>query len=48
MAVEEGLHFSAATQEGVFFHLIGALSGYGKLGVVCVASGSEAPHRPIR
>lgn len=37
IAVDHGLHFSAATQKGVFFHLIGALSGYGKLGLVCVA-----------
>ena len=41
IAVDHGLHFDAATQEGVFFHLIGALSGYGKLGVVCVASSRE-------
>jgi len=37
IAVERGLHFHAVTQHGVVFHLIGALSGYGKLGVVCVA-----------
>ena len=37
VAVEHDLHFNAVTQDGVFFHLIGALSGYGKLGVVCVA-----------
>ena len=41
VAVEHELHFSASTQEGVFFHLIGALSGYGKLGVVCVADSIE-------
>ena len=42
IAVEHGLHFSAATQQGVFFHLIGALSGFGKLGLVCVAASREA------
>ncbi len=41
VAVEHELHFDATSQEGVFFHLIGALSGYGKLGVVCVAG--DAP-----
>ena len=42
IAVDHGLHFSAATQQGVVFHLIGALSGYGKLGLVCVADSREA------
>ncbi|MGI9302906.1 MAG: peptide ligase PGM1-related protein [Gammaproteobacteria bacterium] len=37
IAVEHELHFNTSTHEGVFFHLIGALSGYGKLGLVCVA-----------
>ncbi|MGQ0742483.1 MAG: peptide ligase PGM1-related protein [Alphaproteobacteria bacterium] len=37
IAVLNGLHFDATTQEGVMFHLIGALSGFGKIGVVCVA-----------
>ncbi len=45
IAVEHGLHFNAARQQGAFFHLIGALSGYGKLGVVCVAPTSEAATR---
>ena len=31
------LHFHAGTMEGVTFHLIGALSEFGKLGVVCIA-----------
>jgi hypothetical protein len=30
------LHFHIATAEGVAFHLIGALSEFGKLGVVCI------------
>ena len=42
IAVDHGLHFSATTQQGAFFHLIGALSGYGKLGLVCVADSLES------
>ena len=36
LAVLEGLHFDRARQEGVVFHLIGALSEFGKLGIVAV------------
>ncbi|MDJ0962421.1 MAG: peptide ligase PGM1-related protein [Acidimicrobiia bacterium] len=36
IAVNNGLHFHAASQQGVVFHLIGALSQYGKLGMVCI------------
>ncbi|MCB1474931.1 MAG: carboxylate-amine ligase [Rhodobiaceae bacterium] len=36
IAVENGLHFHTAVQTGVVFHLIGALSEHGKLGVLCV------------
>jgi len=36
IAVVNGLHFHAAISEGVAFHLIGALSEFGKLGVVCI------------
>jgi len=35
--VEHGLHFHAATQTGVVFHLISALSEFGKLGVTCIS-----------
>ena len=38
IAVDNDLHFDAAAQRGVVFHLIGALSEYGKLGTVCVAA----------
>ena len=31
-----GLHFHGATQQGVVFHLMGALSEFGKLGLVCI------------
>ena len=36
-----GLHFHASTGEGVAFHLIGALSEFGKLGVVCIGETQE-------
>jgi hypothetical protein len=33
--------FDGATQEGVMFHLVGALSEFGKVGVVCIGSTHE-------
>ena len=36
IAVYHGLHFHAASERGVVFHLMGALSEFGKLGVVCI------------
>jgi hypothetical protein len=36
------LRYDGSTQEGVTFHLIGALSQYGKLGVVCIG---ESPQK---
>jgi len=45
IAVESGLHFNAITQEGVAFHLIGALSSHGKVGVTCVAHSMDAADR---
>jgi hypothetical protein len=41
IAMMNDLHYDGTTQEGVMFHLIGALSQYGKLGVVCVGSTPE-------
>ena len=41
IAAVHGLHFNAATQEGVVFHLIGALSEFGKLGVVAIGGTGE-------
>jgi hypothetical protein len=35
------LHFDGACQQGVVFHLIGALSEFGKLGVVCIGPSHE-------
>ncbi len=38
-----GLHFDGASQKGVIFHMIGALSQYGKMGMMCIGeSSSEA------
>jgi hypothetical protein len=36
ISVDHGLHFDSAAQQGVMFHLIGALSEFGKLGTVCI------------
>ncbi|MBA3792944.1 MAG: carboxylate-amine ligase, partial [Rubrobacter sp.] len=41
IAVNNGLHFDSASQQGVIFHLIGALSQYGKLGTVCIGDSHE-------
>jgi hypothetical protein len=39
-----GLHYDGTSQEGVLFHLIGALSQFGKLGVVCIG---KSPKRAM-
>ncbi len=44
----EGLHFDAATQEGIVFHLIGALSEFGKLGAVCIGGSREKAEQYYR
>jgi PGM1 C-terminal domain len=41
IAAVNGLHFDGARQEGVAFHLIGALSEFGKLGVLCIGSSHD-------
>ena len=41
IAMLHELHYDGALQEGVMFHLIGALSQFGKLGVVCIGSTPE-------
>ncbi len=35
------LMYDGAAQEGVMFHLVGALSEFGKLGLLCVGSTPE-------
>lgn len=41
IAMMHELRYDGSTQEGVVFHLIGALSQYGKLGVVCIGHSPE-------
>ncbi len=41
IAMFHGLHFDGATQKGVVFHMIGALSQFGKIGVVCIGASPE-------
>lgn len=41
VAVLNGLHYETSLHEGVVFHLIGALSEFGKLGVVCVGTSPQ-------
>lgn len=38
IAMFHSLVYDGAMQEGVMFHLVGALSEYGKLGLVCIGS----------
>jgi hypothetical protein len=45
LAVYNGLHFDGATQQGVAFHLIGAVSEFGKLGMICVADTPDQARR---
>jgi hypothetical protein len=45
IAVSHELHFHGATGQGVMFHMIGALSQYGKLGTVCIAGTPEGAGR---
>ena len=51
IAALNGLHFDGACQQGVVFHLIGALSEFGKLGVLCIGGShdkAEALYRRTR
>lgn len=41
IAMFHSLMYDGATQEGVMFHLVGALSEFGKLGLVCIGSTPE-------
>ncbi|MEM9290062.1 MAG: peptide ligase PGM1-related protein [Acidobacteriota bacterium] len=41
IAVLYDLHFNGANQQGVIFHLIGALSEFGKLGVMCIGDSHD-------
>jgi hypothetical protein len=48
IVVEQGLHFDSTTQEGVVFHLIGAISEWGKLGVLSVGTTMETAEARFR
>ncbi|MCB9746188.1 MAG: carboxylate-amine ligase [Alphaproteobacteria bacterium] len=41
IAVFHGLHFHGASERGVVFHLMGALSEFGKLGVLCIGDNPQ-------
>ena len=41
LAICHRLHYDANTQEGVLFHLLGALSEHGKLGLLCIGTSPE-------
>jgi PGM1 C-terminal domain len=41
IAMFHGLHFDGATQKGVMFHMIGALSQFGKMGMVCIGASQQ-------
>ncbi len=48
IAVAEGLHFHHATQQGVVFHLIGALAEFGKVGLLCVGDTDQSAYALYR
>src|SRR5215218_7153531 len=48
IAVDNGLHFDSASQQGVVFHLFGALSQYGKLGTVSIGDSHESAKKFYR
>jgi hypothetical protein len=48
IAVNNDLHFDAATQQGVMFHLIGALPEHGKLGAVAIGDSHASAERYFR
>jgi len=41
IAICHDIHYNHTKEEGVMFHLIGALSQYGKLGLVCIGDSPE-------
>ena len=41
ISIFHNLMYDGATQEGVMFHMIGALSEFGKLGLVCIGNSHE-------
>jgi hypothetical protein len=41
IAISNDIHYNSTKEEGVMFHIIGALSQYGKLGIVCIGDSPE-------
>jgi hypothetical protein len=41
IAMFHGLQFDGAAQKGVMFHMIGALSQFGKIGIICIGGSRE-------
>ena len=41
LAVTHNLHYDARTESGVVFHMMGALSEFGKIGLTCIADTAE-------
>ena len=41
IVTNNGLHYSYRTESGVLFHLIGALSEWGKIGVTVIANSHD-------
>lgn len=46
--LHHGLGYDASTQTGVLFHMIGALSQYGKIGLTCIADDHDAAEALFR
>lgn len=44
-AVYEGLHYHATSQQGLVFHLLGAVTDHGKIGMVSIADTRSAARR---
>lgn len=47
-AVLESLHYHAVSQRGIVFHLLGAVTDFGKIGVLSIAPGLEEAKRQYR
>ena len=47
-AVYEDLHYHATAQEGLVFHLLGAVTDHGKIGMVSIASSRKKARRQYR
>ena len=45
LTVLEGLHYHAPEQQGLVYNLLGAVTDYGKIGMVSIAASRESAHR---